>query len=101
MARDVDAPAQRSLGVIEIEIERNACGRKLDSFEARGAHYPVAFIRAPVIRSLGASVRVKEIACDRLVWVESERAMVTTFRPGLSGRSPSPVHVRFLEMVMR
>ena len=62
MAKDVTNPAQESLGLIDIEVERNAYGRQIDSrvveiepapeFEKRTApgQLEAVFIRAPIIR---------------------------------------------------
>ena len=36
VARDVENPSQRSLGLIDISVERNAYGRQRESFEAWG-----------------------------------------------------------------
>jgi 5'-phosphate synthase pdxT subunit len=52
---------QRTLGLMDIGIDRNGYGRQVDSFEedvesGMGAIHAV-FIRAPRIRSLGAGVR--------------------------------------------
>lgn len=53
-ARAVKKPTQRSFGWLDAEVERNAWGRQLDSFEAvSDGGLPVLFIRAPRIRALG------------------------------------------------
>ena len=55
LARDVYNPAQPSLGLIDIAIERNAYGRQVDSFIAEiettldGGPFEAVFIRAPRI----------------------------------------------------
>src|ERR1017187_2645472 len=70
MAQDVTHPAQESLALMDIAVERNAYGRQLDSrvveldpspeFEERTGpgKLEAVFIRAPVIRRAGSEVRV-------------------------------------------
>ena len=61
LARDVESPAQFSLGLIDITAERNAYGRQKESFETVGegdlgagpAPLKMVFIRAPRIRRVG------------------------------------------------
>ena len=45
LARSVAAPAQRSLGLIDIDVDRNAYGRQIDSFEAEAEWVEPALIR--------------------------------------------------------
>ena len=47
MAKEVRNPAQPSLGVLDIEIERNAYGRQLESSQEMINNYWVSYIRAP------------------------------------------------------
>ncbi len=61
LAREVQSPAQFSLGFIDLTVERNAYGRQKESFEAVGSAdlgagprpLKMVFIRAPRIRRLG------------------------------------------------
>ena len=51
LAKDVANPAQRSWGLVDVGVERNAFGRQVDSFEAvLEPDYAAVFIRAPRIR---------------------------------------------------
>ena len=100
LAREVTHPSQDSLGLIDITVERNAYGRQVDS---RIAHIPMpeggdleaVFIRAPIIRGLGAGSMVLASYNGDPVWVEQGRNMVTTFHPELTG--DLRVHQRFLD----
>src|SRR5713101_7260262 len=62
LAREVYNPAQASLGLIDIGVERNGYGRQVDSFIAEvetaieGGPLEGVFIRAPRIREAGPSV---------------------------------------------
>ena len=56
---------QRSFGVLDVDVRRNAFGRQVDSFETdlavdgvAGGDFPAVFIRAPVVERVGAGVEV-------------------------------------------
>lgn len=58
-------PDQRSFGVIDVAVRRNAFGRQIDSFEADlavdglpGGPFPAVFIRAPAVERVGGGVEV-------------------------------------------
>jgi pyridoxal 5'-phosphate synthase pdxT subunit len=105
LAHEVSHPPQPSLDLMDIAVERNAYGRQIDSrvarihFEIQGADGAVeleaVFIRAPIIRRVGADVRVLARYRGDPVWVEQGRHMVTTFHPELT--PGSPIHRRFVE----
>ena len=107
LANEVSGPAQESLGLIDVGVERNAYGRQLDSritsitpeadFEQRtgpGAMEAV-FIRAPIIRRVGAAGRILARYEGDPVLVEEGRHVVATFHPELS--SDPRVHELFLQ----
>jgi pyridoxal 5'-phosphate synthase pdxT subunit len=100
LAHEVSHPPQPSLDLMDIAVERNAYGRQIDSrvarIEAEGAgEMEAVFIRAPIIRRVGADVRVLARYRGDPVWVEQGRHMVTTFHPELT--PGSPIHRRFVE----
>ena len=93
-------PAQKSLGVMDISVERNGYGRQLESFvdqvqldnvEAVTA----TFIRAPRFTHWGESVHVKGTVGQEPVFLEEGKHMVTSFHPEL-GES-NFFHRRFIE----
>ena len=107
-AAGIDArPDQRFLGLIDIDVRRNAYGRQLDSFEA-DLQIPVlgdepvhgVFIRAPVVSELGPDVEV--LARDpsgRPIAVRQGKVLATAFHPELTG--DHRVHALFVEIVRR
>jgi pyridoxal 5'-phosphate synthase pdxT subunit len=100
LAREVTHPAQPSLGLMDLTVERNAYGRQIDSRIAsipmpEGGDLEVVFIRAPIIRRLGPGSTVLAQYNGNPVWVEQGRIMVTTFHPELT--EDLRVHKRFLE----
>ena len=101
LAHSVTRPEQPSLNLIDIDIERNAYGRQIDSRITRvqtGANEMEAvFIRAPKILRVGPGGKILATYKGDPVWVEQGRHMVTTFHPELT--PDSRVHERFLEMI--
>jgi len=95
---------QRSFGVVDIDVRRNAYGRQVDSFEAPldiselgEPAFDAVFIRAPVVERIGADVEVLAEADGRPVLCRQGRAVVAAFHPEL-GNDPR-LHVLYLEML--
>ena len=107
LAREVTHPSQESLGLMDLEVERNGYGRQLDSrvtrlepepeFEERSGRgtLEVVFIRAPIIRRIGAAAKVLARYQNDPVLVEQGRHLVATFHPELT--TDLRVHELFLE----
>jgi len=106
IARDVlDAlPDQRSLGLMDITVRRNAYGRQVDSFEVEldvagiEGTFTGVFIRAPWIEKVGDGVDVIARHDERIVAVREGTLMATTFHPELTG-DPA-FHRLFVESVV-
>jgi len=106
LASDVTHPAQQSLGLMNLTVERNGYGRQIDSRVAHVAPAPefeqrtrsgeleAVFIRAPIIRRVGPEAHVLATYQGDPVLVEQGRHLVATFHPELS--SDSRVHEYFL-----
>lgn len=106
VAREVDNPRQPSLGLIDIDVERNAYGRQRESFETEGeadlgqpAQLEMVFIRAPRIRRVGPGVRVLARHKDEPVMVRQGDVLVATFHPELT--DDAAVHDYFCGMAER
>ena len=100
LAHEVTHPAQASLDLMDIAVERNGYGRQIDSRIAKvpvngGGEFEAVFIRAPIIRRVGADARVLASYEGDPVWVEQGRHMVTTFHPELT--DDPRIHRRFVE----
>ncbi len=107
LARKVENPEQASLGLLDITVRRNAYGRQVDSFVARGRFQEngetredleMVFIRAPVISGVGPEVEVLARGPDsRPVFVRQGSMLAATFHPELT--ADTRVHSYFLHMV--
>jgi 5'-phosphate synthase pdxT subunit len=101
LARTVTHPEQPSLALVDIDVERNAYGRQVDSriadIETGGEPMEAVFIRAPIIRRAGPGVIVLARYQGDPVWVTEGRHMVTTFHPELT--ADPRVHRRFLDQI--
>jgi pyridoxal 5'-phosphate synthase pdxT subunit len=105
LAREVTNPAQFSLGLIDVGVERNAYGRQRESFETAGTAeldgrpVPVdmVFIRAPRIRRVGAGVSTLARHGDEAVMARQGTILVATFHPELT--DDSTLHRYFCRMV--
>jgi 5'-phosphate synthase pdxT subunit len=91
LAKKIAGSEVETLGVMDIEIKRNAFGRQVDSFEA---DLPVPalgdktfrgiFIRAPIIQKIEAGV---EILCEinnKAVAVKQGKMLACAFHPELT-----------------
>ncbi len=103
LAKEVTHPPQRSLGVLNATVERNAYGRQIDSSietsETRleGGPLEMVYIRAPRIAKTGDGVEVLARRDGFPVLVEQGHLMAATFHPELS--VDRRVHRRFVELV--
>ena len=107
IAAEVSNPAQESLRLMDIGVERNAYGRQIDSRVAQIDPEPeflqrtapgkleAVFIRAPVIRRVNGGARILAWYDGDPVLVEQGRHMAATFHPELT--ADSRVHELFLE----
>ena len=91
------------LGLVDLEVDRNAYGRQLASFEAdltlEGDDVPLrgVFIRAPRVADYGPEVEVLAEHAGEPVLLRAGRILVASFHPELTG--DTRVHERFLELV--
>jgi 5'-phosphate synthase pdxT subunit len=91
------------LGLADVEVDRNAYGRQVKSFEAdvelEGDDAPLrgVFIRAPRVRVLGEGVEVLGTLDGEPVLVRDGRLLLASFHPELT--DDPRVHERFLDLV--
>ena len=81
---------QVSFGAINIEVQRNAYGRQIDSFEADinvesfDSPFHAVFIRAPRIVKADRSVETLAEFGDDIVLAKQKNVLVASFHPELS-----------------
>ncbi len=95
---------QRSFGVLDIDVRRNAFGRQVDSFESDldvrgldGGPFHAVFIRVPVVERAGGSVDVLATVDGKPVLVRRGSLVAAAFHPELS--NDDRIHRLFLEGV--
>ncbi len=103
LAREVRNPAQRSLGLLDAVVERNAYGRQIDSSievaetSLPGGPLEMVFIRAPRIVEIGPGVEALAYREGFPALVRQGMAMAATFHPELS--TDRRVHRMFVSVV--
>ena len=91
------------LGLADFEVERNAYGRQVASFETdvdlEGERDPLrgVFIRAPRLERVGPRVEVLAELDGSPVLVRDGRILAASFHPELT--DDTRIHERFLEMI--
>jgi 5'-phosphate synthase pdxT subunit len=96
---------QETFGGLDVTVQRNAFGSQVDSFETDVAvpvlgEAPVhaVFIRAPLVREIGADVEpIGTLDDGRIVAVRHGRLLGTSFHPEVTGETR--LHDLFLSMV--
>ena len=103
LAREVRNPAQRSLGALDVVVERNAYGRQIDSSilfadtKLAGEKLEMVFIRAPRIIETGPEVEILARRDGTATLVRQGKLMAATFHPELS--PDRRVHKAFVDLV--
>jgi pyridoxal 5'-phosphate synthase pdxT subunit len=102
LARAIKDREQYSLGLLDIEVTRNAFGAQVHSFEDEvtiaGLDAPVmgVFIRAPIVSQLGDGVSVIAEYDGKIVGVRQRNVIGTSFHPELN--DDRSLHRFFLEI---
>jgi 5'-phosphate synthase pdxT subunit len=91
LARTITASNQFCLGLLDVEVTRNAFGRQRESFEAElvmpvlgEEPFCAIFIRAPLIEKTGGEVQVLATHGGRVVAARQGKVLVTSFHPELT-----------------
>ena len=106
VSKTIKDPAsnQESFGGIDVEIERNAFGRQVHSFEEdidfkgiSGPKFRAVFIRAPWVAKLGKGVEVLSEIDGHAVAIQQGKVLATAFHPELT--SDNRIHRYFIEKI--
>jgi 5'-phosphate synthase pdxT subunit len=97
-------PGQQGFGGLDVAVRRNAFGNQLDSFEADlevsgiEGRVHAAFIRAPIVESVGEGVEVlSRLEDGRVVAVRQNNVLGISFHPEVTGETR--VHELFLDFL--
>lgn len=89
------------LAVMDIEAKRNAYGRQLGSFAAKGdfagREIPMVFIRAPYIPEIYGETKVLSVTDGKITAARDRNMLACAFHPELS--EDTTVHEYFLDMI--
>ena len=107
LAKNIDAD-QPLLGVMDIEVQRNAFGRQVDSFKTdlvvpilnngKTKPYPAIFIRAPkIVKVNGKAKVVAKLSNGTAVAAQEEKWLATSFHPELT--DDNRFHTYFVNLV--
>ena len=91
LANKVVGNEQIRFNLIDIEVERNAFGRQVDSFEVdlnienfTGKPFRAVFIRAPYIKKIGSNVKVLAKFKGKIIMAQQKNILVSSFHPELT-----------------
>ena len=103
MATHVADPRIHPLGLLDMDVDRNAFGRQRESFEADiaisglpGEPFHAVFIRAPVVTRVGNGIRILAQIDQGIIAVEQGNHIALSFHPELG--DDTRLHERFLKM---
>jgi 5'-phosphate synthase pdxT subunit len=104
LAKKVQGSTQPTLGLLSVEVKRNAFGRQIESAETPlqidgidGKPFPGVFIRAPWIEKAWDDAKVLATLDGKGVMVRQGRILGTSFHPELTG--DVRIHRYFADMV--
>jgi len=101
LARKTDYK-QPLLGLIDMEVKRNAFGRQKASFEDEieilGEKFEGVFIRAPYIEKVRGDIDVLSKYQDKIIAVKSGKHIATAFHPELT--NDTRIHKYFIKEVL-
>lgn len=104
LANRIDGINGAHLGVMDIDVKRNAYGRQIGSFITSqlipvisNNPIPLVFIRAPYINSVGSNVRVLCKVDGNIVAAREGNMLATSFHPELT--EDMSFHRYFIDMV--
>jgi 5'-phosphate synthase pdxT subunit len=107
LAKSVDSTGDYSLGLIDLEVKRNAYGRQRESFvdqiqinlNGSASTFTGVFIRAPKIGQHGKNIQILGRHHDDIVMAASDNILVCTFHPELT--DDTRIHNYFLKVFLK
>jgi len=102
LAQNIENDAARHIATLPVTVKRNAYGRQLGSFVAKGCvgaikEFPLTFIRAPYITETFSDVEVLSVVDSKIVGVRYKNQLGLAFHPEMT--EDLRVHELFLNIV--
>lgn len=104
LAKEIEGSSQGRLGLMDINIRRNAFGKQKESHERLlnipqigQTPFEAVFIRAPIILSCGTNVSILCQTENGIVMARQDNLLATVFHPELT--SDPRIHQYFLSMI--
>ena len=102
LAQNISNDKNRCFATLPVTVKRNAYGRQLGSFYYEGeikgiGTFPMEFIRAPYIESVGDDVEILAEVEEKIVGVAYKNQLAFSFHPELTGNDK--IHEKFLELI--
>lgn len=104
LSKDIEGSDQYRLGLMDINVQRNAFGRQVASFETDLAvpalgNEPIraVFIRAPYIKEVAPNVGILSEYEDKIVFARQGNMLASAFHPELT--QDNRVHQYFLNII--
>ncbi len=103
LAKEITGQDWNHLGIMDIQVQRNAFGRQRESFEVNlevkgiGSDFRAVFIRAPLILEVSKEVDILSIHNGEIVAARQGHVLAASFHPELT--DDERMHAYFLEMV--
>lgn len=102
LAQNVSNDEKRGFATLPVTVKRNAYGRQLGSFYYEGeikgiGTYPMEFIRAPYIESVGDDVEILAEVEEKIVGVAYKNQLAFSFHPELTGNDK--IHEKFIQLI--
>lgn len=105
MSSSIQLSPFKPLQLLDIEVERNAYGRQVESFEStiqinlsdKPTPFPAFFIRAPRIHTCSEKVKILAEFNGKPVFVQQGHHLGSAFHPELT--SNPLIHKHFLEII--
>ncbi|EJO01719.1 glutamine amidotransferase [Oenococcus oeni AWRIB418] len=91
MAKEIEGRKGPHLGLLDIDVKRNAFGSQVDSFESDlkidhvAESFDGVFIRAPYIKKVGPGVEILSTYNQHIVACHQGRFLACAFHPELTG----------------
>jgi 5'-phosphate synthase pdxT subunit len=104
--RVIGETSQQLLGILDIEVERNAFGRQSESFELDldisligKVPFRGIFIRSPIVKWVGNDVNIIAKIDEKIVGVRQENILATSFHPELA--EDTRIHGEFINCIIK